>query len=337
MKSSEYRKKFSKDVLETDVIFDCVNQNSTGMNLFPLEQMEMIFDESNESASLFCVERDASREKVDFNMSDDDISEQNSYYNAAKVPLKVMCYALHQEYADIEFRVERNTNNNSNKGSRALVDRLQLLAVSERGEPIDLDRMLDVRSTVNSLIDEINSLILQINSTVDVKDISSVILCAEHEREGRTNAVPYKTRGAAEFVYAYFNTGKAIRRRLLRLRLGSEVRELKEAKSPTHKIEYSASPHVIIGSLVPESISRNIYILKGHYAANDDLNGSGEVFNHEVFLSEKQRKNSELLDRLTSMSHSQSVEVTVYPVQPYVCITGVRSKKLALVDIKANV
>lgn len=334
MKAKEFQKMTAKVVLETDVIFDYMNQDEAGMNSFPPEQLEMQFDEHDNSDSVFCLDRDDSWDKVNFSMTERDIQEQNSYYNAVKPPIKALCSALDKEYETLRIWHERLTNNNSKKGPRTLVDRLQIKVASERGEPITTEVMLDVRAKVNQFIDEINSLIHQINSTVEVKNISSVILCAEHELEGRADAVLYKTRGAAEFVNAYYNTGKAIRKKLLRLRVGSEVREITEATSPTHKVEYSARPHVIIGNLVPESITKHIYILKGRYAANDDARDASMAFNHEVLLSKKQRKNNHLLQRLASLSHSDSVEVIVYPVQPYVCITGVRSKQLALVDIK---
>lgn len=334
MKTAKFKELYSKVVLESEVIFAFRNQDNASMHGHPVEQIEMQFDCDEVDGEL--EHKGGKRQTINFSMSESDIQEQNAYFSAAKVPLKELCFTLNSTFPDIDFAVGRNTNNNSNGSDRVLVDRIQIKAVSKSGDMLTKEHLQEIHSAIIEILDEANSIIDEVNKTVEIKDISSVILCSKQEAEGRTNAIIYKNRGAGMFAYAFFNAPKAIRKKLLRLRVGKSVVDIMPAKPTPYDIEYSSFAHVVSGNIQIESSLKHLYVFNGNYAANDGGDSDSVSFRHKIRLSKKQKKNDQLINLISTLKPTDDVIATIYPVQPYVCIAGIRSKKLSLVDLKVH-
>ena len=269
-------------------------------------------------------------DSVDFSIEDTVVKEQFSYYNAAIKVLNILCEDLNSSFTEFTFKTLRNSNNNSKIGKHILCDRIYIVAKNKLGYPLcELDKEL-FRVFINDIIDHANELIVAINETIETSSIKSIILCATDDTVNRTNFITYKNRAAAKFVYSFFNTSKVLQKRLLRLMIDEEIKTLIEAKSTKRKIEYGSVVHNVEGLLIVESARNSSYKLEGTYIDSNYSNVINNRFNSTVRISNNLKNSDNIKSVLGSIKSTDTVSASVIPVQTYVCLSGVKSKNMAL-------
>lgn len=324
MKIREFKHKHSRTILVTRPYFSVENRHVDCC--IRMEQMDLPF---RQDGSLH-------EKLISINISEQDLVDQHKFFMAAKQPIKAIEKGLKIRFPEYDFWVSRHTSEDVFSDNNSLIDSLQLHAYSKKGELITDNVMTYFIDYLSEILNEANRLIREINATVPMSEISSILLTEKEDVINRINGIGYQQRTSAEFVYEYLNAGKSIRKLVMRMLIGTTEVEIENASTPTCNIENNSLTREIYGKIILESATKNKYIVDGVYFDGKDSDAHSAKIRSSVVISDQIKNDREIKEHIIHTGQMDNIILTLCPVQRYVCITDIPSCFLALKAVRTK-
>lgn len=322
MNSQQFLIKEGKVILKTDVIFTHLNFDKRENYSLRNKQMEINFSESSvdKVKKTNHITYSSTMTMADFNLLSSTLNSLIKIY-------KHLTRALLNQFPAINFEFMVNDEHTT-----VSENYLHLLACKNNGTTLSFEETENIHNYLNNIFFEIDELIIKINKTTYMKDISSIKLVSQAIE--KNDHIKFINRVSAEFTYALFNSD------IKNIKLATIIHMNKKILNLTKPIiqdqkTFLDMPHIIHGTLEVESRKSRKIHANGFYLDGNTI--TNKLFNEMVFCkatgSEKE-KHEQLFSYIDNELSEIKVKFMIKTLQPYVCLEGVGSKVKHLFSIE---
>ena len=311
MNLQEYLQLAGKVILATDVIHAHINFDRRTNYGKRNKQTEFEYFDKNPNVV----------EKVSHSTTStiSDFKKLNSAVIALDKIYKPITSALIAQFPDCYFELMIN-----NEDVSIIENYLHIIGCNRNGTPFTDEDIKNTYAFLIIIFNEIDNLIIEINKTIPVKDISSIILVSSEPTED--DQFKYKNKGASEFVHALFNSDLEKTTLATTININNVKTELPDPERQSQKVLLD-KPHVIYGTLEIESQTSSKFRAKGFYLDEDKI--TNIPFNEIVYCKaagDLKDEYAELFNYINNELCGTKIKVIIKSLQPYVCHEDIEAK-----------
>ncbi|MFK5895114.1 MAG: hypothetical protein QM504_18020 [Pseudomonadota bacterium] len=319
MDLQQYLRSEGKVILTTDVIHTHINfdrrTNYTQRN----KQIEINFTDKKQ-----CEIKDIIHSST---ASLANFRKLKSTIDSLEKIFKPITISLLEKFPDYYFELMIN-----NEHTCILDNYLHLIGCHRNGIPFTNEDLYEIHDFLTNTFSEIDVLIEKINNTIDIIDITSIILiCFD---SNKNDHFKYKNRGASEYVHALFNTDLKSTTLATIIMMNNIQIKLSTPIIQDEKVIFD-NPHVVYGTIEVESVkSRKVHV-KGFYLDGDKV--TNIPFSEMVYCKaagDEKDKYEKLFNYIANLLPGKKVKLIIKPLQPYVCHQDIETKNKHLISVE---